>query len=337
MTEKAKSIHLGIDLGGTKTALGLVNSSGTILSRTTFPSTRNDFEDYYRCLLETIESFLQSADLNPGEIDTIGIGCAGQIELSTGMIHHSPNLNWNEAPLGERLKSQYPSATVTIDNDVRAATIGEYLFGFKKRPEIYLNVFLGTGIGSGIIINDRILRGSSNCAGEVGLTSIRYDGPKASCGNYGIFEYYASGTALERICREQVQKEIQEGSSEDSKSLASHFGSPEFVKGAEISRLAREGNRAAKKLIEQIGEFIGMGLANIVNVLNPDTLTYGGGLSEVGPLLLEPMERTLRERALPPATEHLRLQPASLGNDAGIIGSAWLHLVDSKGKIGQVS
>jgi len=328
---------LGIDLGGTKTAIGLVDSSGTILERTSFPSGRDNFETYFQNLESTIRTFLESLNRNPNEISAIGVGCAGQIELQTGLIHHSPNLNWDEAPLGQRLRDAFPASSVTVDNDVRAATIGEYLFGFHDRPRIYLNVFLGTGIGSGIIINDRILRGASNCAGEIGLTSIQFDGPRASCGNYGIYEYFASGTALERLSKIEVQKEIQEGKAEDDSSLAFHFGSPEFVKGSEVSRLAQEGNAKASQIIKTVGEFVGFGLANIINILNPDTITYGGGLSDIGPLLLDSMERTLRERALAPATAHLRLQRASLGNDAGIIGSAWLHLVDHEGKIGRIS
>lgn len=330
-------VHLGIDLGGTKTAMGLVNNRGTIYARTAFPSGGMDFDNYYLRLEKAITSFLEEQQLEPLALESIGIGCAGQIELESGLIHHAPNLSWNEAPLGSRLRKSFPTVRVTVDNDVRAATLGEYLFGLEKRPTIYLNVFLGTGIGSGIIIHERILRGSSNSAGEIGLTSINFTGPRASCGNYGIYEYYASGTALERMARDEIQEELRNDKIHDPNSFAYHFGSPEFVRGSEISRLAETGHLKARNLIESIGALIGYGLANAVNFLNPDTITYGGGLSDVGPLLLDSMRKNLLERALISATKKLDLRQVSLGNDAGIIGSAWLHLVDPEGKIGSLS
>lgn len=329
--------HLGIDLGGTKTAIGLVNAQGKIYSKASFPSGNLDFDSYYERLENSIENFLKEQGLNRSSLHSIGVGCAGQIELDTGLIYHAPNLNWTQAPLGKCLRNSFPEAIITVDNDVRAATLGEYLFGLKKNSTIYLNVFLGTGIGSGIIIHDRILRGASNSAGEIGLTSINFAGPKASCGNFGIYEYYASGTALERMAREEIQEEIRKTRVDDPDSFAFHFGSPEFIRGSEISKLAESGHSKSQELIKLVGEFVGYGLANVVNFLNPDTITYGGGLSDIGPLLIDSMKKSLTERALASAMAGMELRPASLGNEAGIIGSAWLHLVDPEGKIGSLS
>ena len=203
-------MYLGIDLGGTKTALGLVDNDGNIKYRHSFPSIANDFDGYYSSLENQVSIFFKKYDFNIEQIEAVGVGCAGQIELSSGTIFHSPNLNWSNAPLGNNLRKTFVNANVTVDNDVRAATLGEYLFGLSERPSVYINIFLGTGIGSGIIIGDRILRGHTNSAGELGLTSIDCNGPRHSSGNRGVYEYYGSGTALEKDGRELAQSQLEQ-------------------------------------------------------------------------------------------------------------------------------
>jgi glucokinase len=319
--------HLGIDLGGTKTALGIVNTKGKIVDRTSFESFADDFEGYFEILNHQIHKFLGACDLSPESLKSIGVGCAGQIEMGTGKIFFSPNLGWKDAPLGEGLRANFPQAVVTVDNDVRAATLGEYLFGLKERVGIYVNVFLGTGIGSGLIIHNKILRGASNSAGEIGQTSIKFDGPAAPNGNHGVYEYYGSGTGLTRIAKEYYKE---------------HPGclpvpSEEDITGKMVSEEAEKGNKDAIEILRLVGFHVGVGLTNIINFLNPHVITFGGGLGEIGPLLNDPMMETVKERAIPSAASAVEIRKARLGNDAGIIGAAFLHLIDSEGNIRPVN
>lgn len=328
--------YLGIDLGGTKTALGIVNNKGEITHNSSFPSVPNDFETYYLTLEKEIRAFLEASDIK--SVKAIGVGCAGQIELKEGLIFHSPNLNWTNAPLGAKLRESFPDAKVTIDNDVRAATLGEFLFGMEKRPSIYINIFLGTGIGSGIILHNRILRGHSNSAGEIGLTSILHDGVRSSSGNRGVYEYYASGTALGRYGKEMAQEQLEESPRNvGGPRLCDQVESVEAITGKLVGELASQGNQDAVGLVKKVAYFIGVGMTNVINFLNPEVITYGGGLSGIGNILTDTMISTIKERAIATAFENCKIQPASLGNDAGIIGSAFLHLVDEQGKISKIS
>ena len=327
-------MYLGIDLGGTKTALGLVDNDGNIKHRHSFPSIANDFDGYYSSLENQVSIFFKKYDFNIEQIEAVGVGCAGQIELSSGTIFHSPNLNWSNAPLGNKLRKTFVNANVTVDNDVRAATLGEYLFGLSERPSVYINIFLGTGIGSGIIIGDRILRGHTNSAGELGLTSIDCNGPRHSSGNRGVYEYYGSGTALERYGRELAQSQLEQTPRQlGGQRICDKAESIEAITGKYIGDLAIDGNTDAIILVKKVARNIGVGMANVINFLNPQVITYGGGLAEVGPILTDTILETVKERAISTAFAKTAILKANLGNDAGIIGAACLHRVNKFGDI----
>lgn len=318
-------LRLGIDLGGTKTALGLVNEQGQILKRHRFPSFASDFDSYAKTLVAEIKTFLKASDTE--DIQGIGVGCAGQIQLGTGLIHHSPNLNWNNAPLGECLRNAFPGCWVKIDNDVRAATVGEYLHGLNERPLTYVNMFLGTGIGSGIVMFGRILRGAANSAGEIGHTTIHKDGPKGPTTGFGIYEYYGSGNALGRLGQAWYQKN-PEGHP------LTRFGvqSPSEVTGRMIGELAEEGDAEAMRIVRRVARDAGIGMANVINFLNPHVITYGGGMADLGILVERPLMQSLKEHAIPTALARTRILKAKLGQDAGIIGSAFLNKLDADGR-----
>ena len=327
-------MYLGIDLGGTKTALGLVNEKGKITHRHSFPSIANDFPQYYESLENQIMMFFKQCEFDIERVKAVGVGCAGQIELSSGTIFHSPNLNWSNAPLGDKLRQTFSNANVTVDNDVRAATLGEYLFGLSERPSIYINIFLGTGIGSGIIISDRILRGFTNSAGELGLTSIDFNGPRHSSGNRGVYEYYGSGTALERFGRELAQSQLEENPRQPGgPRICDKAESIEAISGKYIGELATDGHADSIMLVQKVARYIGAGIANVINFLNPQVITYGGGLAEVGPILTETIIETVKERAISTAFDKTSILKANLGNDAGIIGAAFLHRINKFGEI----
>jgi glucokinase len=324
---------LGIDLGGTKTAVGVVDAQGKICKRLSFPSESSTFESYYPKLRSSLQAILTEFTESQNTIATIGVGCAGQIQPVTGLIRHSPNLGWRDAPLGARLRADFPDREITIDNDVRAATVGEYLFGFKERPSVYVNVFLGTGIGSGIIVYDRILRGASNSAGELGLTSICHNGPRSDSGNLGVFESYASGTALARYGFELIEKQLLEKPRLVGGSRFCDLVQGQNPSGQTIGKLAHQGHPEALSLVRKIGYFVGVGMVNLINFLNPEIITYGGGLANLGDPLIQMMLKTIKDRAIPSALKAVRIIPATLGSDAGMIGAAYLSQVDEKGRI----
>jgi len=315
---------LGIDLGGTKTALGLVSQKGELIKESRFPTSRNGFSQYCKELTTHIHDFLGQET-----VSAIGVGCAGQIELGSGTIFHSPNLGWTNAPLGAELSKAFLGIPVCVDNDVRASTLGEYLFGNHKNPQSFVNVFLGTGIGSGIILNQRFLRGASNSAGEIGHTTLNMYGPKAPSHNHGVYEYYASGTALTRLGQEWYLK------SKDKHPLVEKFKirCAEEITGPMIGELAMDGNQEAMRIIRQIGIHAGAGIVNVINLLNPEVITYGGGLTDLGDMLIRPMIQTIEERAIPTALRAVTLKKAVLGNQAPLLGSAHLYRIDSSGKI----
>ncbi|MCO4783385.1 MAG: ROK family protein [Candidatus Cloacimonetes bacterium] len=324
---------LGIDLGGTKTAFGIVDKSGKVTHRHEFPSASTGYNDYIKQLIHEIQTFFDSNNLQISDLKNIGIGCAGQIELNTGKIFHAPNLGWRNVEIGRDLKEAFQNIVVTVDNDVRAATVGEYLFGLKSRPSSYINVFLGTGIGSGLILQNKIIRGASNSAGEIGHISIQHDGPLASSRNRGIYEYFASGTALGRYGQElaDVQSQFKANTSEER--FYEALNGANSVDGKLVGELALSGNKDAIALVEKTAYFIGVGITNIINLLNPEVISYGGGLANLGDILIQPMIKTIQERSIPSALEKLTIVPTNLGNDGGIIGASHLHLIQDDGSI----
>lgn len=324
---------LGIDLGGTKTAFGIVNKNGRVTNRHEFPSNSSGYDPYIKQLINEIQNFFKQNNLALSSLKNIGIGCAGQIELNTGKIFHAPNLGWRNVQIGRDLKQAFSNVKVTVDNDVRAATVGEYLFGLKSRPTSYVNVFLGTGIGSGLILQNKIIRGASNSAGEIGHISIQHDGPLASSRNRGIYEYYASGTALGRYGQELADVQSQVSPISSQQRFYEALKGQTKVDGKLVGELALAGNQDAIQLVEKTAYFIGVGLTNIINLLNPEIITYGGGLANLGDILIQPMLKTIQERAIPSALEKLSIIPTNLGNDGGIIGASHLHLIQDDGSI----
>lgn len=324
---------LGIDLGGTKTAFGIVNNSGSVTHRHEFPSNSTGYDTYIKQLISEIKSFFKENNLQIDGLKNIGIGCAGQIELNTGKIFHAPNLGWRNAEIGKDLKNAFEDVHVTVDNDVRAATIGEYLFGLKSRPASYINVFLGTGIGSGLILQNKIIRGVSNSAGEIGHISIQHDGPLASSRNRGIYEYYASGSALGRYGKELAEVQSQVSPTLSEERFYDAIKNHNTIDGKLVGQLALSGNKDAIQLVEKTAYFIGVGLTNIINLLNPEVISYGGGLANLGEILIQPMLKTIHERSIPSALEKLSIVPTNLGNDGGIIGASHLHLIQNDGSI----
>ena len=305
-------LAVGIDVGGTKIAGGVVDEKGTILAtaRRESPATDTD----------AIE--LNIADLvaelrGDYEVEAVGIGAAGFVDSRRSTVMFAPNLAWRDEPLRADLEKRI-DLPVVVENDANAAAWGEFTFGAGEDVQDTLLVTVGTGVGGGIVLNGQLHRGAFGVAAEIGHMRVVPDGRICGCGNKGCWEQYASGTALVRDTREQAR----EGSL-IARSLVDRAGGVERIDGPLITEAAREGDSFAREQLAVLGRWLGEGIASLTAVLDPAVVVIGGGVSEAGDLLLEPIRAHYRANL---TGRHYRpeleVRAALLGNKAGMIGAA---------------
>jgi glucokinase len=308
-------LTLGVDLGGTKMKVALVDCSGRLLSvhkSLTHPT--KEPKRVIADILTGVKGCLSKANL---EAKALGIGIAAQVDLN-GVVHGSPNLGWRNIPLKKKMKEKL-GMPVIVTNDVRAATWGEWRYGSGRGVDDLAVLFVGTGIGGGVISGGKLLGGCTNTGGELGHTTIVYDGRKCHCPNRGCLEAYAGGWAIAERAQEAVNNEPEEG-----QQLASLAGSVEKITAATVSEAYRQGDPLARRLVEETGRYLAAGVVSIVNAFNPCRLVLGGGVIEGIPELVQMVEDIVRRRALEAAVEKLEIVKAALGGDAGAIGAAAL-------------
>ncbi len=315
---------IGIDLGGTKIEVALVNSSGLLHDRIRFYT---DSQHRYKTILKQItEAIQQLCDKNGDAIPyAVGIGIPGQISRSSGIVHYAPNLNWHEVNLENDL-SKMLGKHVRICNDVRAATYGEWLYGAGKSCNDIVCIFIGTGIGGGIVSDGRMLTGFNNTAGEIGHMTIDMHGPKCHCGNTGCFEALAGGWAIARDAQDMVKADMKRG-----KVLLDLSGNDiSKITAKTVSEAESKQDPLAKIIIDNLADALIAGATAVVNAYGPCRIIFGGGIMEGIPGLLKMIEKGVNKYALNTATENLKVLPAKLHNDSGVIGAAAfaLHTMD---------
>lgn len=316
---------IGVDLGGTKIEVALVNSSGIVHDRLRIPT---DSKQGYNAILERITGTIhQLCDKNDDAVPSvIGIGIPGQISRSSGIVNYAPNLNWHNVKLEEDLSAMLHKH-VRICNDVRAATWGEWLYGAGKKCDDFVCIFIGTGIGGGIISDGRLLAGCNNTAGEIGHMTIDLHGPECHCGNKGCFEALAGGWAVARDAQEMVKSDMKSG-----KIMLEVAGNEiSKITAKTVSEAASRNDPMATKIIDNLADTLIAGATSIVNAFAPCRLIFGGGIMEGMPQLLERIEKGVNKYALKAATKNLEVLPAKLHNDSGVIGAAAfaLHSMDT--------
>jgi glucokinase len=317
MNSDAGVLTVGVDLGGTKVETALINAAGDILASTRHATEpRNGPSAVIEAIADSARQYISGGAARPA---ALGIGVAGQVDASTGVVRFAPNISWKDVPLGAQLESAL-GIRVTVVNDVWAATWGEFTHGAGQSIEDLVCVFVGTGIGGGIVTSGRLLQGSSNSAGELGHTTVVAGGRKCHCPNIGCMEAYAGGWAIAERAKEAAAKDPVAGAA----ILSIAGGVAEDIVGVTVAQAFHDGNPLARTLIANTAEYIAAGLVSIVNALNPAMLVLGGGIIEGIPELVSMVEPILRQRALPPALENLRISRAALGNQAGVIGAAAL-------------
>ncbi|HET8600307.1 MAG TPA: ROK family glucokinase [Segeticoccus sp.] len=311
-------VAVGIDIGGTKISGGLVDTAGVISHRarrdTPHRSTHPTVVE--QAIVDVVHDLMELAGAE--QVSAIGIGAAGFVSADRATVVFAPHLSWRHEPLKAALSARL-GIPVWVDNDANAAVWAEWRFGAARGESHVMMVTLGTGIGGGLLVDGAVQRGRFGMAGEYGHMQVVPEGLRCECGNRGCWEQYASGNALVREARTLVQ--AQSPTAADLHARVS--GRLEDLTGPLITQAAREGDQLARELLAEIGDWLGVGLANLAAAFDPGTFVIGGGVSAAGDLLLGParagFERQLTGRGYRPAAQ---IVAAALGNDAGLIGAA---------------
>lgn len=307
---------LAIDLGGTKMLHALITPQGQMLEREFCPTLAEEGPAaVIKRMLSTSVSILREAGLSYGSLGAIAIAAAGAIDTKLGEVTASPNLpGWHDVPLRGEMEKGTGVPTFVI-NDATAAALGEHCFGAGRgvRNLIYLTV--STGIGGGIIIDNRLYSGVSGSAGELGHMTIDVNGPRCPCGNIGCLEMLASGKAVAR----EAQRQIAQGARTAILEIAE--GDPQFITAQTVAAAANRGDPVALAVINKAATYLGVGLVNYVNIFNPEMIIIGGGLSKMGEMLLVPARKVVAERAFELPRSIARIVASELGDNSGVFGA----------------
>ena len=310
--------YLGIDLGGTNIAAAVVDENYKIIGegkvKTNCPRPAEEIAD---SIYEAGMLAINDCGLKLDDIYEVGVGCPGSVNPETGIICYSNNLGFVNAPIGQMAEERF-GRKVFLENDANAAAFGEQLAGAGKNAGQFVAITLGTGVGGGVIINGHILSGMNSAGGELGHMVIVKDGEACSCGRNGCWEAYASATALIRQTKAAMEQH------KESK-MWEIAGDLENVNGKTAFDGLRADDETAKTVVAQYCDYVACGLTNIINIFQPDVLCIGGGISKEGETLVAPIRKYVeRERYSKNVQKQTEIKPALLGNDAGIIGAAFL-------------
>jgi glucokinase len=314
-----KQYAIGIDLGGTKIALGTVDGEGRVIQMHRYETDTQGGPGAVIAQIAKGVAQLKSASDFP--LLGMGIGVAGQIDPLTGVVRFAPNLDWHDIPLRADLERLTELKTV-VTNDVRAAMWGEWLFGAGRGSHDLICIFVGTGIGGGIISGGRVLEGCSNTAGEIGHMTIQLNGPLCHCGNRGCLEALAGGWAIAQRAQEMVRLHPITGGT----ILKMASGNIEDITARTLVQAYYDGDALAREIMDETTNALTAGVTALVNAINPCHIVLGGGIIEGMPELVQRINQGVRSRALAAAIRNLVISSSKLGNDAGIIGAAALAM-----------
>ncbi len=310
--------RIGIDVGGTNVKIALVDEKGKIKYSNSVPTRAEmGYEYTVNNIKQAIYDLLKETKLEPKNIEGIGFGFPGQVDYKSGIVRLAPNIpGWVDVPIAKLIEDEFHIPT-RVDNDVRCAALGELNFGAGKGCENLICITVGTGIGSGLIVNGKLVRGASNAAGEIGHIKLQMnDGPICGCGDTGCLEAFASGPSIVAMAEDYIRG----GKSTKFREMANSNPITPYI----VCEAAKAGDPVAKRIFTIIGEYIGIGMASVVNLLNPEKIIVGGGVADAGEILMTPLKETLKKRAMKIAGEAVEVVPAQLGNTAGVIGASLL-------------
>ena len=317
-TEKNEHV-VGVDFGGTKILAGVFDGKFDCIGRARVSTKADRGADEVigriaRCVREAVDE----CDLDLKQISAIGIGAPGAVDSESGRVIFAPNLGWNDVPLKKELEKQL-DAHVFLENDCNVCTLGVYEVELKSKPRDVIGIFLGTGIGGGLIVEGQLYSGFNRTAGEIGHMVLEVGGPKCGCGNKGCFEALASRTAIFRRIKEAVK--------EGQKTILTEMLGPDLedLRSGDLRKAIKRGDKFVEHIIEEAAEYTGIAVANLINLFNPEVVVIGGGLMEqLEDEMLAIIIETALDYAMPGTAKGIDIIATRLGDDAGITGAAVL-------------
>lgn len=320
----ANNYAIGVDFGGTKVIAAVVNTeNGKVKGEFKIATSAFDTGDALMDrIYEVVDGALKDANLKASQCKGVGVGIAGQVDAERGLLIGTANLSRSvvELPMAKLLQKRYEIPAV-LRNDVQIAAVGESRFGAGKNCDDFLCIFIGTGIGGAIVKNGEILPGAAGNAGEIGHTTIAADGRMCGCGGRGHLEAYASRTAITRT----ILGELRRGRESDVSKLIPGLNPMDAsvaIKSGVLRRAVKNKDAVVTETIKDAGKYLGYGLANMVNFVNPQRIVLGGGVIDAVDLLFKTAEKWTRKESLPYAGEQVEIVKASLGDYSGVIGAA---------------
>ncbi len=327
MREEQLPLVVAVDLGGTQLRAAVARGK-TLFSRVALLTGEDPTpERVLPRMYAAIQDALAQASIGIEQVEGIGIAAPGPLDYKTGVIYEPPNLPaWRGVPLGDIVADHF-GVPVHVENDAHAAGLGEYLFGAGRGCDDMVYMTISTGIGGGIIAGGKIMEGASGTAGELGHMTIDWRGPRCSCGNVGCLEALASGMAIAR----QASETMHAGQGDDLLAFAHSLTDQQSAANEDLALSARDvaqaaaaGVLTAQAIINRAAEALGVGLVNVIHTINPEVIVLGGGVTQMGALLMEPALRVVRERAMRTPREAVRIELAELGANAGLVGAGSL-------------
>ena len=309
---------IGVDVGGTKIAAGIVTPEGKVLNEVRYPTA-----DSRERLMSSIARAITEVK-NGFEVGGVCLAVPGNVLTSENKVIFSPNLHAIE---GIDLKKELEGRTglsITVENDGNAAAWGEFRFGGGSEVNNLVFLTLGTGVGGGVVVEGELLRGAQGAGGELGHMTVQATGPRCGCGNRGCLEALASGSAIQRRAREVAN--------ERPESALGKLAIDRRILGEDVTKLAREGDEASISVLEEAGLWLGVGLASFVNIFNPEAIAVGGGAAKAGDLILNRAREEVLLRSRSPGRDLAEIKEATLGPESGVLGAAALARDSDSGR-----
>ena len=309
-------MYIGIDLGGTNIAAGIVREDGKIVVQSSVPTlSQRPTDEIVKDMVFLSKQLIKDAELELNDIEAVGIGCPGTINFETGEVIYSNNIKMEHYMLAKEFQ-KYLNLPVKIDNDANCAAMGEYIVSGNNVP-IFMFITLGTGVGSGLILNGKVFRGFNGAASAAGHITLVSGGEPCTCGKRGCWETYASVTALIRQTKVAMEKNPESLMHEIAKAEGKISGRTSFD-------AAKQGDKAAQAVVKQYAQYVADGIVSVENVLQPDIISVGGGISREGEYLLQPVCEYAAANGFNKFMPKTKIVTAQSFNDAGIIGAAMI-------------
>lgn len=312
---------VGVDIGGTNIVVGTVAEDGSaVFGVRTYPTRPEEGAEAVLARIgalveESVQAALRETGGTREGIVGVGIGAPGPLDRARGLVLLTPNLGWRDFPLRD-LVSQAVRLPATLDNDANCAVYGEWWVGAARGARYVVGLTIGTGIGGGIVVDGRLYHGASDVAGEIGHMTIDSTGRRCKCGNYGCLEAYASGPAIAARAVEGIE------TGAESRLPGYVGGDLARITAQTVYEAAHEGDEYALEVVRDTAKFLGAGVANLVNIFNPDVVVIAGGVTLAGDRLFVPLRAEVKRRAFKPAVDACRIVPGSLPGTAGVVGAA---------------